>query len=209
MDGREVANSVREWLGQERLEVRGEDDERAHCHLVIRYPHGKQGHLFGIIVPKGRDIVIVQSMTRVDSGQQMEMSKHMKDDPDGWKEWIHEARLSLINTGVDWAIHMGHDGKSKPGPLQAFNVSKPIWFDGLTKDQLMQTLRQLWMAKLTLIHEIKFTHGLGTGEPGPVDDWNAQEKQIRSQKEQPTKRHQIEFDEDGSFGNGFNPSDWV
>ena len=49
----------------------------------------------------------------------------------------------------------------KPGKesLQAFNVSLPIWFDGLSKNELMHSLRKLWLAKLTLIHEIKFSYG--------------------------------------------------
>ena len=42
----------------------------------------------------------------------------MKDDSDGWSEWIHEARLQLISSSVDWGIHMGHDANKKPGPLQ-------------------------------------------------------------------------------------------
>ena len=32
-----------------------------------------------------------------------------------WSEWIHESRLHLIRTGVDWVIHMGHEGEKKPG----------------------------------------------------------------------------------------------
>ena len=50
--------------------------------------------------------------------------------------------------------------------LQAFNVSEPIWFDGLTKNEMMQTIRRLWLSKLGLIHEIKFAFGKGTGKPG-------------------------------------------
>ena len=33
--------------------------------------------------------------------------------------------------------------------------------------------RKLWMTKLSLIHQIKFGYGPGTGNPGPVDDWLA------------------------------------
>ena len=112
-------------------------------------------------LPKGRDLVFVSSMTRVDSGQQDQMKEHMNEEPEVWSEWVHECRLSLMRAELDWGIHMGHDGKEKPGPLQAFNVSLPIWFDGLNKNALMHSLRRLWLAKLSMIHEIKFAYGPG------------------------------------------------
>ena len=40
----------------------------------------------------------------------------------------------------------------------------------------MHSLRRLWLAKLSMIHEIKFAYGPGKGEPGPVDDWTEQKK---------------------------------
>ena len=60
--------------------------------------------MFAIVVPKGRDLVAVSSMTRVDEGQQKEMKEHMDDEDSDWSEWIHESRLHLIRTGVDWVI---------------------------------------------------------------------------------------------------------
>jgi hypothetical protein len=154
-------------------------------------------------------------MTRVDEGQQAEMSSHMADDKEAWLEWIHDVRLQLIRTSVDWGIHMGHVGEQKTGPLQAFNVSLPIWFDGLSKNEFMHTLRRLWLAKLGVIHEIKFSHGPGTGKPGPVDDWVKAKQDGKSPSgttnegpEQST-HHEIEFDEKMSFGSGFDPSEWA
>ena len=163
--------------------------------------------MFAVIVPNNRDLVAISSMTRVDEGQQIEMSQHMTDDKDGWDEWVHESRLHLIRQGVDWGIHMGHDGKEKPGPLQAFNVSLPIWFDGLTKNEFMNTLRKLWLVKLGLIHEIKYSYGPGVGKPGPVDDWaktNAPEHDGNV-----TDVQEIEIDEERTFGSGFDPSEWA
>ena len=151
----ETVSLVRKWLDEERLFVKEQNDPRAHAHFLIKYPQGKQGHMFAVVVPKNRDLVAISSMTRVDKGQQDEMRNHMKDDKDGWAEWIHEARLQLISSSVDWGIHMGHQGNKKPGPLQAFNVSLPIWFDGVSKNEFMHSLRRLWLAKLGIIHEIK------------------------------------------------------
>ena len=123
MGSEDAQLKIRRWLEQERLVAKEQKDPRAELHLLIRYPQGPQGHMFAVVIPKGRDLVAVSSMTRVDEGQQAEMASHMGDDKEAWLEWIHDVRLQLIRTGVDWGIHMGHVGDQKTGPLQAFNVS--------------------------------------------------------------------------------------
>ena len=208
----ETVSLVRKWLDEERLFVKEQNDPRAHAHFLIKYPQGKQGHMFAVVVPKNRDLVAISSMTRVDKGQQDEMKNHMKDDKDGWAEWIHEARLQLISSSVDWGIHMGHQGNKKPGPLQAFNVSLPIWFDGVSKNEFMHSLRRLWLAKLGIIHEIKYSYGPGVGKPGPVDDWQNQNP-VNTEQLKPASKEQdsieVEFDEKMSFGTSFDPSEWA
>ena len=210
-----VIQQIQAWMKQERLTVKVQQDPRAEAHFLIKYPAGNQGHMFAVVVPKGRDLVAISSMTRVDKGQQKEMAKHMEEDREEWLEWVHEARLQLIRSTVAWGIHMGHAGKEKAGPLQAFNVSLPIWFDGLTKNQFMHTLRNLWLAKLGVIHEIKYSYGPGIGESGPVDDWPKPKTNVES-KNTPSgpasassTEHEIEFDEKMTFGSGFDPSEWA
>lgn len=198
---------VRSWLASERIEIREQEDERAHLHLLVKYPQGKNGHMFAIIIPKDRDLLAISSMTRVDAGQQNSMAKLMKDDEEEWKSWIHECRMQLIASGVDWGIHLGHSGNQRLGPLQAFNVSEPVWFDGLSKNEMMQNLRRLWLAKLGIIHDIKYTFGTGSGKPGPVDDWK--NKQDSKARQTPSQPKEIHTDESMSFGEGFDPSDWI
>ena len=211
MSSANTVQQVKAWLASERLIVKEQNDERADAHFIIKYPHGPQGHMFAVVIPKGRDLVACSSMTRVDLGQQEEMKKHMDEDGIEWDEWIHDSRLQLIKTSVDWGMHMGHVGDKKPGPLQAFNVSLPIWFDGLTKNELMQTLRKLWLAKLGLIHEIKYAYGPGKGKSGPVDDWaDRQKSQANPNLNQASNETQeIEFNDEMSFGSGFDPSEWA
>ena len=206
----EVERLVRSWLDSERIETREQEDPRAQLHLLAKYPQGKNGHMFAIVIPKGRDLLAISSMTRVDEGQQESMKDLMKTDEEEWKSWMHECRMQLIASGVDWGIHLGHSGKQRLGPLQAFNVSEPVWFDGLTKNEMMQNLRRLWLAKLGIIHEIKFTFGKGTGKPGPVDDWQDREKQRSGTKKSPSQQpKEIHTDDSMSFGEGFDPSDWI
>ena len=206
----EVERTVRSWLASERIEIREQEDPRAQMHLLVKYPQGKNGHMFAIVIPKGRDLLAISSMTRVDEGQQKSMRDLMKTDEEEWRSWMHECRMQLIASGVDWGIHLGHSGKERPGPLQAFNVSEPVWFDGLTKNEMMQNLRRLWLAKLGIIHEIKFTFGTGTGKPGPVDDWQDKKTSgTRTGRPAAPQPKEIHTDDSMSFGEGFDPSDWI
>ena len=92
-------------------------------------------------------------------------------------------------------------------------MSLPLWFDGLTKNEIMHSLRRLWLAKLGLIHEIKYSYGPGVGKPGPVDDWakkkQAMETQGTKQVDVDTEQIEIEFDEKMSFGSSIDPSEWA
>ncbi|MAH90706.1 MAG: DUF2299 family protein [Candidatus Poseidoniaceae archaeon] len=210
MSPEDAEMQVRSWLASERIEIREQEDPRAHLHLLVKYPQGKNGHMFAVIIPKERDLLAISSMTRVDEGQQQSMKNMMKDDEEEWKSWMHECRMQLISSGVDWGIHLGHSGKERTGPLQAFNVSEPVWFDGLTKNEMMQNLRRLWLAKLGIIHEIKFAFGTGTGKPGPVDDWqNRKDSKQRVGRPAASQPKEIHTDDSMSFGEGFDPSDWI
>jgi hypothetical protein len=74
----------------------------------------------------------------------------------------------------------------------------------------MNSLRRLWLAKLALIHEIKYSYGPGVGKPGPVDDW-AKSNPPAGQIDEPSAGPpaEIEFDEKMSFGSGFDPTEWA
>ena len=82
----------------------------------------------------------------------------------------------------------------------------------LQKNEFMHSLRRLWLAKLGIIHEIKYSYGPGVGKPGPVDDWE-KSKSARAQASQskPVEQEslEVEFDEKMSFGTSFDPSEWA
>ncbi len=208
MGDKEMESKIREWLTSEGLEIKPREDPRADFHFLVRYPPTKHGHVFNVLSPKNRNLIVISSVTQVDAGQQDEMKKHANSDREGWEEWLHETRLNLTRVNVDWVLHVGH-GKEKPGPLQAFNLSMPIWFDGVTQNEIMQTLRRLWLSKLSLIHEIKFSYGPGVGRPGPVDDWAKDGGPTKADGKSPTSASEVETDETGGFGTGFDPSEWV
>jgi len=209
MDAAETAEAVRRWLEEEFLKPKDSPNPKARFHYQFKFPPGPNGHLFSVSMPRNRDLVAIASGTRVDGGQQANMAKLM-GDPRAWGAWVHRIRMLLTQSRVDWIVHMGHeDGSKGVGPLQAFNVSEPIWLDGLSKNEMMQALRRLWLAKLSVIHEIKFRFGPGDRTPGAVDDWGprgAVEPEPSSASKGPNI---IEGDDSGGFGSGFDPSEWA
>jgi len=210
VNARDAASAVREWLRSERLEARDVADQQAMLHLHVRYPPTKQGHVFNVVIPKNRNLVLIYSVTRVDNGQQKEMNSHSVNDPGEWEKWLHEIRIHLTQADLDWVLHVGKKQEGVPGPLQAFNLSRPVWFDGLTQNEFMHNMRHLWLTKLALIHKIKFGYGSGEGKPGPVDDWIAKKTQSRGNQPQThSEPTEIHTDETGGFGRDFDPSEWA
>ena len=211
MNPKEAAAAIRDWLSSEKLEAREVTDAQAIIHLHVKYPPTKQGHVFNIVIPKNRNLVLIYSITRVDEGQQNEMAQHAQDDPDGWEGWLHLTRVQLTRADLDWVLHVGKAREDTPGPLQAFNLSRPIWFDGLSQNEFMHTMRRVWLTKLELIHQIKFAYGQGIGKPGPVDDWIAKKTRERASASpsKVTESPSIHTDETGGFGTDFDPDEWA
>ena len=67
--------------------------------------------MFAVVLPKGRDLVFVSSMTRVDLGQQEQMKEHMSEEPEVWSEWVHECRLTLMRAELTGAFTWAMMGK--------------------------------------------------------------------------------------------------
>ena len=209
MDETGAADSIRKWLDSEKLETREVQDPQDYLHLHVRYPPTKAAHVFNIVIPKNRNLVLIYSITRVDEGQQSEMKDHFSTDQHGWETWLHDTRILLTQADLDWVLHIGKKNEI-PGPLQAFNLSRPIWFDGLSQNEFMHTMRHVWLTKLALIHKIKFGYGPGIGKPGPVDDWISKKLEKTSKR---TKTDQekmnIDIDETGGFGRSFDRDEWA
>ena len=105
MDRAGAATAVLDWLSSEGLQAREVEDPQASIHLHVRYPPTKQGHMFNIVIPKKRRLVLVYSITRVDQGQQDEMSDMASSAPIEWEEWLHETRVRMTQSDLDWVLH--------------------------------------------------------------------------------------------------------
>ena len=127
---------IRQWLASERLEIRDKNDPRADAHFLVRYPPALKATCSQLSCQRERfGICFEHDSSRFGSTRTNEGTHERRAR--GLVRVGTECRLSLMRAELDWGIHMGHQGKEKPGPLQAFNVSLPIWHDGLNKNALM------------------------------------------------------------------------
>ena len=85
MDATLAATTIKKWLASEKLETREVQDNQNFLHLHVRYPPTKAAHLFNIVIPKNRNLVLIYSITRVDEGQQLEMKEHYSSDSLEWE----------------------------------------------------------------------------------------------------------------------------
>ena len=81
----DLVSTIQNWLEEEGLSPKFQKEESAEGHWLIKYPPGPHGHMFAVVKPKGRDLVAVSSFTRVDLGQQQEMTRHIKEDLESWR----------------------------------------------------------------------------------------------------------------------------
>ena len=102
MSPEEAERLVRSWLASERIDIREQDDPRAQMHLLVKYPQGKNGHMFAVVIPKGRDLLAISSMTRVDEGQQEAMRGLMKTDDTSTKvnKQLHSMQSKLTSIAL-------------------------------------------------------------------------------------------------------------
>ena len=113
---REAADSVRKWLLSAKLEARDVEDQQAHLHMHVKDPPSKRGHLFNVVIPKNRDLVLVYSVTRVDEGQQDKMKEFSSEDPNEWKKWLHNTRPDRTRDDLDLVRPGGKKVKENHGP---------------------------------------------------------------------------------------------
>ena len=96
--------------------------------------------------------------------------------------------------------------KESQAHSKPFNLSRPVWLDGLTQNEFMQSMRRVWLTKLSLIHQIKYGFGNGKGNQAQWMIGKGRQSKIFSI---PTRHSEIDTDETGGFGKDFDPLEWA
>ena len=134
-----VEEKVRQWLSEEDLMREVKYDENADFHFIVEFP---KDNIMDVVKPEGKDCIIVACATQV-APQHMELMKQADDATR--KEFLMDLNFGLNNFLVDFELQVAQD------ILQQFVVTDQIFEDGLTKNELIRTLKRVFKAKLHCI----------------------------------------------------------
>lgn len=148
------------WLSQEGLLKEQVQDEKLSFHLACEYP-ARSGRHVNIIQPKGReDVVIVFSRIRLsDTHKRALHSLH----PKAKERLLWDMRYALLFR--ESSFEMEPSG----GDLESIRFTREIFYDGLTKNKLMEALKENLKCELYVVWKFQEVFGEGQaskqGEP--------------------------------------------
>lgn len=160
----ETCNRIIGWLSQESLFKERVSDENLFYHLAVEFPARSKRHV-NIIQPKGRDdVVIVFSRIKLADMHK----KALQAMPQNARErLLWDMRYVLLFQESSFEME-------PPGvELDSIRFSREIYYDGLTKDKLMEALRENLKCELFVVWKFQEVFGDGQvskhGEPpGPM-----------------------------------------
>lgn len=140
---------IQEWVIEENLFKEKIVDENANFHYVIEFP---QGNIMDLVQPKGKDdllVIICGTKVSPEHVQLMNIS-NIKTRED----FIYELRFKLNQFDPDFQLDVNSDLI-----LEQFILQDTIYSDGMSKNELMKTLRRIFKAKMTCVWLIEKEFG--------------------------------------------------
>jgi hypothetical protein len=143
----DVKNKIVKWCTNEGIFKKYlKDDEKANFHLLLHYPENSNNPI-DVVQPKDKDDVIVIGAGTQVSPQHVNEIKKLSSDKK--MELIQELRMLLGPRPTEFEL------KHPNEILELFVITSPIYFDGLTKDRFMSTIREVFKSKLIGIWKIQ------------------------------------------------------
>ena len=140
-----IEDNVKEWLTSEDMIREVKYDENAEFHFIVEFP---KDNIIDVVQPKNSDCIIIACATQVADEHKALM---MNSDPIVRKDFLSVLNMSLNSFLVDFEVQINND------ILQNFVVTDQIFEDGLTKNELIRTLKKVFKAKLQCIWLINKT----------------------------------------------------
>jgi hypothetical protein len=134
-----VEDNVRQWLTDEDLLREVKYDENADFHFIIEFP---KDNIMDVVKPIGKDCIVLACATQV-APQHLELMR--RADKKTQKEFIMALNFGLNQFLVDFELQIAQD------ILQQFVITDQIFEDGLTKNELIRTLKRIFKSKLHCI----------------------------------------------------------
>ena len=153
-----IEENVKQCLSDEDLLREVKYDENADFHFIIEFP---KDNIMDVVKPKGKDCIVVACATQV-APEHLNLMK--KADDLTRKDFIMELNFGLNNFLVDFELQVAQD------ILQQFVVTDQIFEDGLTKNELIKTLKKVFKSKLHCIWLIDLKFGRPTINVAPSNE---------------------------------------
>jgi hypothetical protein len=158
----DTQEKIKAWLVQEGLFKEELSSENLYFQLAAEFPV-KSGRHLSIIQPKDHeDMIVVFSRIRLADAHQKALSAM---PPKERERLLWQMRYDLLFQNSSFEIEPGG------GDLQSIRFTREIYYDGLTKNQLMQAIRENFKCELYVVWKFQeiFDEGQTNRISGPPE----------------------------------------
>lgn len=138
-DNMDIEENIRNWLMEEDSLLEKKFDENSDFHYIIEFP---KENIMDVVKPRGKDCIIIACATQV---AQEHLNLMISSTPENRRDFILDLQFGINSFLVDFDLNINQD------LLQQFVVTDTIFEDGLTKNELIKTLKRVFKAKLHCI----------------------------------------------------------
>ncbi|HPC89094.1 MAG TPA: DUF2299 family protein [Methanothrix sp.] len=163
-DPTEARDKIKVWLVEEGLFDEEVPTENLYFQFAAEYPP-KSGRHLSVIQPKGHeDMVVVFSRIRLaDVHQEAISAMPLKSR----ERLLWQMRYDLLFRDCSFEM------EPRGGPLQSIRFTREIYYDGLTKNKLMEVIAENFKCELYVVWKFQEVFGEGqasrvTGPPEPM-----------------------------------------
>jgi hypothetical protein len=160
----DTQEKIKSWLVQEGLFKEELSSENLYFQLAAEFP-AKSGRHLSIIQPRDHeDMIVVFSRIRLADSHQKALSAMPPKDRE---HLLWKMRYDLLFQDASFEIEPGG------GDLQSIRFTREIYYDGLTKNMLMQAVRENFKCELYVVWKFQEIFGEGqankiAGPPEPM-----------------------------------------
>ncbi|MDP3102990.1 MAG: DUF2299 family protein [Candidatus Methanoperedens sp.] len=154
----EMNRQIMHWLSEEGMYKDKTTDDKAHFHFVGEYPQGT-GKVFEVVQPKNRDDQILVGNALGISPEHQTKLRELSSDEKSSFLWSIKHGLLFRDSG----FNILPDGNN---PQQIQFITE-LYYDGLNKNRLMETIRENHRCNLFVIWKFMERFGESSG-PEPT-----------------------------------------
>ena len=156
----ETCKKVMSWLSEEALYKDKVYDENLYFHLAAEFPV-RSGRHVNVIQPNNRDdMIVVLSTIRLAEVHQRALQALPRKDRE---KFIWDMRYALLFQDSNFDMEPGG------GELNGIRFSREIYYDGLTKNKLMEVLRANFKCELYVVWKFQEAFGAEPAATGHIE----------------------------------------